>query len=60
VDLYSVAAPTTARKESAQMATNAYDERLARKTRADQVKKAATDAEAAAGLGGVMNVSPFS
>jgi hypothetical protein len=45
-DLYPVTAPTTARKEAAQMARKAYNKRVARKTRANQVKKAATDAEA--------------
>ena len=44
-----MAAPTTARKEAAQMARKAYDKRVARKKRAGQVKKAATDAEANAG-----------
>jgi hypothetical protein len=45
-----VTAPTTARKEAARMAREAYDTRVARKTRADQVAamrvKAATDAKA--------------
>jgi hypothetical protein len=42
VDLYSsVTAPTTARKETSQVARKeaAYDKRLSRKTRADQVKE---------------------
>jgi hypothetical protein len=42
-------APTTARKEAAHMARKAYNTRVARKTRAYQVKKAATDAEADTG-----------
>jgi hypothetical protein len=53
VDLYPVAAPMTARKDSARMARKAYDKRVAKNTKADQVSamrvKAATDAEANAG-----------
>ena len=46
VDVCPVAAPTTAKKEAAQVARKACDKRVATKTRADQVKKVATDAEA--------------
>jgi hypothetical protein len=46
MDLYPVTAPTTARKEAAQMARKVYDKRVVKKTWADQVKRAATDAEA--------------
>jgi hypothetical protein len=55
VDLYPVTTPTTARKEAARMAREAYDKRVASKTKADQVVairvKAATDAESNAGRG---------
>jgi hypothetical protein len=54
-DSYPVAAPTTARKEAAaRMARKAYDKRLGKKTRADQVSAmrvtAAADAEVNAGF----------